>query len=111
MQGFSPIASGVDFIPLLLSEMVALIAVGAVVRIWGYYVRTGSYVESMPVAEQLHVPYMIRGESICIAGTGLLTQPHPTTPTVSWAAYLVVSSIGMGIAMQLPYTAVQVTLE
>lgn len=36
--GVGPIASGVDFIPLMLSEIVALIAVGAIVKQWGYYV-------------------------------------------------------------------------
>ena len=54
---------------------------------------------------------MILGEIVCIAGTAMLTQLHPHTRTVVWAAYLVVSGFGMGIAMQLPYTAVQVTLE
>lgn len=39
VQGVGPIASGVDFIPLMLSEMVALIAVGAIVKQWGYYVE------------------------------------------------------------------------
>lgn len=38
VRGVGPIASGVDFIPLLLSQMVALIAVGAIVKQWGYYV-------------------------------------------------------------------------
>jgi hypothetical protein len=54
---------------------------------------------------------MIAGELICIAGTALLTQLYPTTPTVAWAAYLVIAGIGMGMAMQLPYTAIQVTLS
>ncbi|KAL8705271.1 MAG: hypothetical protein Q9201_001602 [Fulgogasparrea decipioides] len=52
---------------------------------------------------------MILGECICVAGTALLTQLDVATPTVEWAAYLVVSGIGMGIAMQLPYTAVQIS--
>lgn len=54
---------------------------------------------------------MILGELICIVGTALLTRLDPTTPTINWAAYLVVAGLGMGIAMQLPYTAVQVTLQ
>ena len=74
--------------------MVSLILTGAIVKQWGHY-----------------VPYMIVGEVICIAGTAMLTQLTPTTSTVMWAAYLVVSGFGMGIAMQLPYTAVQVTLS
>jgi hypothetical protein len=38
VHGHSPVASGVDFIPLMLSEMVALIITGAVVKQWGHYV-------------------------------------------------------------------------
>lgn len=54
---------------------------------------------------------MIVGEFICVGGTALLTRLDARTPTISWAAYLIVAGIGMGIAMQLPYTAVQVTLQ
>jgi hypothetical protein len=54
---------------------------------------------------------MLVGEAICIVGTALLTRLEATTPTVQWAAYMVVTGIGLGMAMQLPYTAVQVTLE
>lgn len=54
---------------------------------------------------------MILGEFICICGTALLTRLDARTPTINWAAYLVVAGIGMGITMQLPYTAVQVTLQ
>lgn len=53
---------------------------------------------------------MILGEAVCIVGTALLTQLRPNTSTVAWAAYLVVAGIGMGTAMQLPYTAIHVTL-
>lgn len=54
---------------------------------------------------------MILGELVCIVGTAMLTQLSATTTTVKWAAYLVTTGLGMGIAMQLPYTAVQVTLS
>ncbi|PYI05540.1 MFS general substrate transporter [Aspergillus sclerotiicarbonarius CBS 121057] len=94
VHGISPVSSGVNFIPLMLSEMVALIVIGAVVKQWGHY-----------------VPYILAGDLICIVGTALLTQLHPLTRTVQWAAYLVVTGIGLGLAMQLPYTAIQVTLS
>ena len=54
---------------------------------------------------------MLVGEIVCIIGTALLTRLARDTPTVYWAASLVVAGIGMGMAMQLPYTAVQVTLR
>ncbi|RAL08035.1 MDR family MFS transporter [Aspergillus homomorphus CBS 101889] len=93
VHGISPVSSGVNFIPLMLSEMVALILIGAVVKQWGHY-----------------VPYILAGDLVCIVGTSLLTQLHPLTRTVQWAAYLVVTGLGLGLAMQLPYTAIQVTL-
>lgn len=39
VRGISPVSSGVNFIPLMLSQMVALIITGAIVKQWGYYVR------------------------------------------------------------------------
>ena len=98
-------------IPLLLAQMVSLVAVGAIVKSWGHYVRRYFLPPIAPINEHIKVPYMVLGEIICIAGTALLTQLDLTTPTVTWAAYLTVSGIGMGMAMQLPYTAVQVTLQ
>jgi len=53
---------------------------------------------------------MIMGELICV-GTTLLTQLTLTTRTALWTSYMIISGMGMGMAMQLPYTAVQVTLE
>lgn len=38
MHGISPVSSGVNFIPLMLTEMVALVIIGAVVKQWGHYV-------------------------------------------------------------------------
>ncbi|KAI4244003.1 MAG: hypothetical protein L6R40_003214 [Gallowayella cf. fulva] len=87
VQGVDPITSGLRFIPLMLPQMVALILTGIV------------------------VPFIILGQAICLAGTVLLTRLKPETPTVLWAASLVVTGIGMGMAMQLPYTAIQVVLS
>ena len=90
--------------------MVALIVVGAIVKAWGHYVSASLRAVTSQTTKYVQVPYMILGELICVAGTTLLTRLDLTTPTVAWAAYLIGAGIGMGIAMQLPYTAVQVTL-
>lgn len=94
IHGQSPIRSGVGLIPFLLPEIVAIAIMGVVVRRWGHY-----------------VPYMIVGELIAVVGTALLTQLEPDTSTVKWVAYLVVAGLGLGMAMQLPYTAIQITLS
>lgn len=54
---------------------------------------------------------MVVGDLIGICGVALLTRLTPTSTTVFWAASLVASGLGLGMAMQLPYTAVQVVLR
>lgn len=41
----------------------------------------------------------------------MLTQFRPSSETLFWSSALVVSGIGTGMAMQLPYTAIAVTLS
>ncbi|RYP77925.1 hypothetical protein DL769_003298 [Monosporascus sp. CRB-8-3] len=94
VKGLSPVTTGVDFIPLLLSQIVFLIITGGIVKTFGHY-----------------IPFMIVGEVIAIGGQAMLTQLKPDTNTVFWAAALVVAGIGSGMAMQLPYTAVAVVLS
>lgn len=54
---------------------------------------------------------MLLGEVVCIVGSVFLTKLTLDTLTVAWAAFLVVHGAGMGLAMQLPYTAVQIVLQ
>lgn len=114
----------------MLTEMVALVIIGAVVKQWGHYVSERKRPSSLALLSSFNapqtalgdpptsrllstfqVPYILAGDLICIVGTALLTQLHPHTRTVQWAAYLVVTGLGLGLAMQLPYTAIQVTLS
>lgn len=57
------------------------------------------------------MPYMFIGEFVCICGVALLTRLVPTSSKIFWAAALVVTGLGLRIAMQLPYTAVQIVLK
>ena len=85
--------SGVRLLPLFLAQMFALILVGAAVTKLGYY-----------------LPFIWVGEVICVAGTVLLTKLEVESSTAYWAGALIATGLGMGMAMQLPYTAVQVVL-
>lgn len=80
--------------PLLIPELICLICVGALVKQFGHY-----------------VPYMVAGEVITIGGQVMLTQLKPNSGTLFWAASLVVTGFGVGMAMQLPYTAVATVLD
>ncbi|KAL8733781.1 MAG: hypothetical protein Q9181_003463 [Wetmoreana brouardii] len=94
VQGSTAIRSGVQMIPLVISQVTVLIAVGAITTKWGHY-----------------VPYMVVGQIICVVGSGLLTRIGTGTPTIEWASYLVITGFGLGMAQQLPYTAIQVVLS
>ena len=54
---------------------------------------------------------MILGVVVTSIGAGLLTMIGISTPTVEWAAYMVINGLGIGMAQQLPYTALQAVLE
>ncbi|KAM7218997.1 Major facilitator superfamily domain containing protein [Rhypophila decipiens] len=93
-QGVSTTESGARFIALVAPQIVSLVVVGALVSKWGHY-----------------VPFMISGIVIAAVGAGLLTTLDTTTPAAQWAAFLVITGIGIGMAQQLPYTAVQAVLD
>lgn len=94
VQSVSATKSGIQFVPLAFSEVFALLVVGAIVSKVGHY-----------------VPFMVVGSVVGIVGSGLLTQIALGTPTVQWATYLVLTGIGIGIGVNLPFTAVQVVLR
>ena len=57
------------------------------------------------------MPFMIVGMAICALGAGLVTRLNLITPTAQWATFLVIAGMGLGIAQQMPYAAVQVSLR
>lgn len=54
---------------------------------------------------------MVLGTVIGTIGTGLLTRIDQGTSTVEWAAYMVLTGLGIGIGVNVPFTAVQVVLR
>ncbi|KAK8101427.1 permease of the major facilitator superfamily [Apiospora kogelbergensis] len=94
IQGVSTTQSGVRFIALIGPQIVTIVITGALVSQWGYY-----------------VPYAVAGGVICCIGSGFLTTVGLGTPTAEWAAYLVITGIGLGMAAQIPYTSLQAVLE
>jgi hypothetical protein len=54
---------------------------------------------------------MIAGIFIATLTSGFLIRLNAYTSTVEWASLLVVNRLGMGMAQQLPYTALQAVLK
>ncbi|KAF2726752.1 efflux pump antibiotic resistance protein [Polyplosphaeria fusca] len=94
IKGSSPTRSGVEYMALALPQIVFIVIAGAIATQWGYY-----------------VPYLIGGTAIQAIGAGLLITLDVDSPKYKWATYMVITGIGTGISVNLPYTAVQVVLE
>ncbi|ROV87914.1 hypothetical protein VSDG_09486 [Cytospora chrysosperma] len=54
---------------------------------------------------------MIIGQLIAIIGTVFLSRLNVDTGTVLWATYLVVTGIGTGMGLQMPFTGVNLILS
>lgn len=54
---------------------------------------------------------MVVGIAIASIAAGFITQFDAYTSTLKWATLVVIHRIGLGMAQQLPYTALQAVLE
>ncbi|KAF2499669.1 efflux pump antibiotic resistance protein [Lophium mytilinum] len=92
-QLISATSSGVKAVPLGLAQIIAIVIVGGIVSKFGHY-----------------VPFMVLGQLVTILGTALLTHIIVSTRYVLVAIYLVISGIGFGMGLQMPFTGVQAVL-
>ncbi|KAJ8112239.1 hypothetical protein OPT61_g5348 [Boeremia exigua] len=85
--------SGLKEIPLGLAQVISIVVVGALVTRFGHY-----------------VPFMVLGPLIAIIGTVFLAHINVNTQYILVAVFLVISGIGFGTGLQMPFTAVQAVL-
>lgn len=85
--------SGVRILAYGIIESVATIITGAFISSNGYY-----------------VPWMWFGTSVYIVGCVLLHTLQIHSSTTQWVGYQMVSGLGIGLAEQVPFIAVQVVL-
>lgn len=90
----SPRMSGIYILALAVPEGVTSIVCGVVVTVTGVY-----------------VPFMIASGIILAVGSGLLTMLNTTSSLVSIIGYQIVASVGFGLGIQLPLTAIRNTLD
>lgn len=90
----SALGSGVDMIPYLLGNSLFMILTGIIVSKIGYF-----------------APPAILGSAIATVGSGLLSTLAIDSPSSRWIGYEVLTSVGLGIAVQQCYTAVQTVLS
>lgn len=85
--------SGLMYLPSAVPFALAILAAGPVTSFIGYY-----------------TPVMVAGSILMVIAASLFTTFSPTTPPSEWISYQVLYGIGVGLAFQQPYTAVQTVL-
>ncbi|KAL2153675.1 hypothetical protein VTH82DRAFT_4830 [Thermothelomyces myriococcoides] len=90
IHGDSPVTSAVHMLPSIISNIVALITFGSLVREFHY----------IP-------PWAIAGCALASIGSGLLSTFTPETSTGRWIGYQIVTTVGRGTTFQVPVVSVQ----
>ncbi|KAK3897143.1 major facilitator superfamily domain-containing protein [Staphylotrichum tortipilum] len=90
IKGDSPVESAVHILPSLVSNIVALVVFGALVR-KSHYIP----------------PWSMAGSALASIGSGLLSTLSSETTTGEWVGYQIVTTVGRGLAFQAPVVLVQ----
>ncbi|KAF7330046.1 DHA14-like major facilitator [Mycena kentingensis (nom. inval.)] len=89
IKGVSPIRSGIDTIPMILSDVGCLLA-GALITVFGVY-----------------TPYLYLSTLLMSLGAGFLSTLTPHTPAPRWIGLQIVFGLGVGAGLQIPVIAAQ----
>ncbi|OBT38656.1 hypothetical protein VE00_10760, partial [Pseudogymnoascus sp. WSF 3629] len=94
VQGSSAKTSGLSILPFGITTAIATLISSAIVTLSGIY-----------------IPFMWLGAALLAIGTGLLHTLHRSSPMSEWFGYQVISGIGFGIGVQIPFFAIQIVLD
>ncbi|KAI1413389.1 MFS general substrate transporter [Hypoxylon sp. FL1857] len=90
---YSPLISGVNVLPNLLSQMAFGIITGSLMQRIGYY-----------------TPFILLGTALNAVGCGLLSLLTPQASTGPWIGFQILMGTGRGFSMAVPFLAVQNSL-
>ncbi|OGM43338.1 hypothetical protein ABOM_008732 [Aspergillus bombycis] len=93
IKGIDALHSGIDSIPLILSNVVGIILAGALTTKLGHY-----------------MPFIYSCVLLTSIGSGLLTTLEPHTTSGKWIGYQILFGFGCGCGFQLPQIAAQAVL-
>ncbi|KAI4234992.1 MAG: hypothetical protein LQ349_003444 [Xanthoria aureola] len=94
VKGVSPLTSGVDYLPSVVTTTIATVASGFLVSKLGYY-----------------APFMIVGSATASVAAGLMTTFSPHSPVSAWVGFQLLNGIARGMMSQQPITAIQANLS
>ncbi|OCK75415.1 MFS general substrate transporter [Lepidopterella palustris CBS 459.81] len=93
IKNASPITSGVDYLPLILINTVAILFSGVLTTRTGYY-----------------LPWIWVSSVLMPIGAGLLTLLRVDSSTGHWVGYQILFAIGSGFGLQQPFVTAQAVL-
>ncbi|KAI7774257.1 hypothetical protein LA080_009034 [Diaporthe eres] len=93
VKSASALQSGIDTIPLVVSQVLAIIMVGVLTSKIGYY-----------------IPFIYVSVVISAVGSGLLITLSSNTSTAQWIGYQILYGFGSGCGFQVPQVAAQTVL-
>ncbi|ROW00329.1 hypothetical protein VMCG_07322 [Cytospora schulzeri] len=93
VKGVSALQSGIDTIPLIVPQVLALIMAGILTSKLGYY-----------------MPFIYIAVVVSSIAAGLLTTLRPSTTAANWIGYQILFGFGIGCGFQLPQIAAQTVL-
>lgn len=94
VKNVSPLRSGIDTLPLILSQVVGTVLAGALTSKTGYY-----------------MPFVYLSTVFMAVGAGLLTRFKVDTPTDRWVGYQIIFGLGAGFGFQQVTLAAQAVLD
>ena len=89
----SPVTAGVDSLPLILANVLAIIVSGGLVTRFGYY-----------------TPFFISSSIVMSIGAGLLFTFNVNTSQAAWVGYKFIYGLGVGLGFQQSGVAAQAVL-
>lgn len=93
IKNASALQSGIDTIPLVVSQVLAIIMVGVLTSKIGYY-----------------MPFIYLSVVLSAVGSGLLVTLSSNTSTARWIGYQILYGFGSGCGFQVPQVAAQTVL-
>ena len=94
IKGVSATKSGIDILPLILSDVISSIVTGGLITVIGCY-----------------TPFIICGSIILAIGCGLISTLDVDPSLSKWLSYQLLTGIGSGMSIQVSLVAVQAVLD
>ncbi|KAL3421609.1 major facilitator superfamily transporter [Phlyctema vagabunda] len=94
VKGETASGSGVKILPFLMSLTGITLFSGAAITAVGYY-----------------VPFMWTGGALALIGSSLLYTLDPSSSTGKLVGYQIITGLGIGVSVQIPFIAAQVVLS